>query len=223
MGLDDRDYMRDRYRKRQVLGGTSWNDRKSRVEHGGAWFDDKNRGHDYQTGRYRSGPQLRAHPLQGWILGLSALLTLIPMYRELKRAGWLPDTSPAVAFPASGSVTVWRDLDPRLLRSRMAVTTAAANAVVQLFDPQTDQHILSVYVQKNDRVELAAPVGTWRMRVAEGQRWHGPRKFFGSSTTYETVAQLMAFPRNGGNGIDLHRRPDGKLPTRINFNDPDPL
>jgi hypothetical protein len=223
MGLDDRDYMRDRYRKRQGLGGTSWNDRKSRVEHGGAWFEDKNRGHDYQTGRYRARPQFRAHPLQGWIFGLSALLTLVPMYREMKRAGWLPDTSPAVAFPASGSVTVWRDLDPRLLRSRMAVTTAAANAVVQLFDPQTDQHILSVYVQKNDRVELAAPVGTWRMRVAEGQRWHGPRKFFGSSTTYETVAQLMAFPRNGGNGIDLHRRPDGKLPTRINLNDPDPL
>lgn len=223
MGLDDRDYMRDRYRKRQGLGGTSWNDRRSRLEHGGAWFEDKNRGQDYQTGRYRSGPQFRAHPLQGWILGLSALLTLIPMYREMKRAGWLPDTSPAVAFPASGSVTVWRDLDPRLLRSRMAVTTAAANAVVQLFDPQTDQHILSVYVRKNDRVELAAPVGTWRMRLAEGQHWHGPRKFFGSSTTYETVAQLMAFPRNGGNGIDLHRRPDGKLPTRINFNDPDPL
>lgn len=223
MRLDDRDYMRDRYRKRQGLGGTVWNDRKSRVEHGSAWFEDKNRGHDYQTGRHHSGPQFRAHPLQGWILGLSALLTLIPMYREMKRAGWLPDTSPAVAFPASGSVTVWRDLDPRLLRSRMAVTTAAANAVVQLFDPQTDQHILSVYVQKNDRVELAAPVGTWRMRVAEGQRWHGPRKFFGSSMTYETVAQLMAFPRNGGNGIDLHRRPDGKLPTRVNFNDPDPL
>lgn len=223
MGLDDRDYMRDRYRKRQGLGGTTWKDRKSRVEHGGAWFEDKNRGHDYQTGRYRPGPQFRVHPLQGWILGLSALLTLIPIYREMKRGGWLPDTSPAVAFPASGSVTVWRDLDPRLLRSRMAVTTAAANAVVQLFDPQTDQHILSVYVQKNDRVELAAPIGTWRMRVAEGQRWHGPRKFFGSSTTYETVAQLMKFPRNGGNGIDLHRRPDGKLPTRINFNAPDPL
>ena len=87
MGLDDRDYMRDRYRKRQGLGGTYWNDRKSRVEHGGAWFEDKNRGHDYQTGRYRAGRQFRAHPIQGWILGLSALLTLIPMYREMIETG----------------------------------------------------------------------------------------------------------------------------------------
>jgi hypothetical protein len=34
MGIDDRDYMRDRYRKRQGLdpGATQWNDRKARVE-----------------------------------------------------------------------------------------------------------------------------------------------------------------------------------------------
>lgn len=252
MGLDDRDYMRERYRKRQglddgkvrwgfgkaardaraakardaksvPLGSASWIDGKSRVEFTEPWFSTKNRGHDYQKGRYRPSPGFKAHPLQGWILGLSALLTLIPMYREMKRAGWLPDTSPAIAFPASGSATVWGDLDPRLLRSRIVVTTAAANAVVQLFDPQNDQHILSVYVQKNDRVELAAPVGTWRMRIAEGQRWHGPRKFFGSSTTYETVVKLMKFPRNGWNGIDLHRRPDGTLPTRINLKNPEPL
>lgn len=35
MGLDDRDYMRERYRKRQGLdpGATQWNDKKARREH----------------------------------------------------------------------------------------------------------------------------------------------------------------------------------------------
>jgi len=92
MGLDDRDYMRDRYRKRQGLDpdGTTWNDKKarrkqSRAAHkkavplgsaswvgktidmepgsgGGAWFAAKNRGFDYQKGRFRPAP-----PLYGWL------------------------------------------------------------------------------------------------------------------------------------------------------------
>jgi len=35
MGIDDRDYMRERYRDRQgkAAGKTIWNDRKARVEH----------------------------------------------------------------------------------------------------------------------------------------------------------------------------------------------
>ena len=77
MGIDDRDYMRERYRKRQGLdpGAVEWNDKKSRrelrrsgyhkaVPLGSAgwisglagktsWFE-KTRGLDYQKGRRRS-------------------------------------------------------------------------------------------------------------------------------------------------------------------------
>ncbi|MBB3349797.1 hypothetical protein [Sphingomonas sp. BK069] len=40
MGLDDRDYMRERYRKRQGLdqGDTTWNDKKARREQAGAGY-----------------------------------------------------------------------------------------------------------------------------------------------------------------------------------------
>ncbi|WJM30031.1 hypothetical protein QUC32_26990 (plasmid) [Novosphingobium resinovorum] len=63
MGIDDRDYMRDRYRKRRALGGTRWNDKKGRSErdddtpigsaswigkNDGLWFAEKNQGFDYQ-------------------------------------------------------------------------------------------------------------------------------------------------------------------------------
>jgi hypothetical protein len=44
VGIDDHDYMRVRYRKRRGLGGTRWNDRKSRIEQDGAWFSPKNQG-----------------------------------------------------------------------------------------------------------------------------------------------------------------------------------
>ena len=112
MGIDDRDYMRERYRQRQGLsaGKTQWDDKKARRElireghqkavplgsaswiiggssgkgGGGAWFDSANRSFDYQRKRYRSPPRLRAHPAQKWIFLLSALTILIPAYREAR-------------------------------------------------------------------------------------------------------------------------------------------
>ncbi|CAM4204589.1 hypothetical protein NOLU111490_12825 [Novosphingobium lubricantis] len=47
MGLDDRDYMRERYRARSR--DTRWNDRAGRVE--GAWFDPVNHGFEQQRSR----------------------------------------------------------------------------------------------------------------------------------------------------------------------------
>lgn len=218
MGLEDRDYMRERYRARAK--DTRWNDRTGRVE--GAWFDSANRGHDYRHGRFTAhGPR---RLWLGWLpFALSLLLTVIPAYYALKREGWLPDPRPGLPFPASGSVTVDRRVDPKSATARLAVVTANANAVVQLFDAETGRHVISVYVRKNDQATVAVPPGDYRMKIAEGQRWHGPRDFFGTSTTYETVAQVMPFRTSAGNGINLNRRINGNLPTRPNWTDPDPL
>lgn len=219
MGIDDRDYMRERYRARS--GATKWNDRAWRVE--GTWFDPINRAHDYQRGRFKGGgPPVRVR-LRWLPLALSFLLAAIPAYHSLKRAGWLPDPRPAQPFPETGSVTVNSGIDPRSATARLAVVTANANAVVQLFDWRSDRHVISVYVRKNDQATVADPPGSYRMKVAEGQRWHGMKDFFGPSTTYETVAQVMTFTGFGGNGINLNRRPNGKLPTRPNWSGPDPL
>lgn len=218
MGLDDRDSMRERYRDR--ARGTRWNDRTGRVE--GAWFDAANAGHDYRCGRFAARGRSRFQI--GWLpFALSLLLTVIPAYYALEREGWLPDLRPGLPFPASGSVTVDRRIDPKSATARLAVVTANANAVVQLFDAETGRHVISVYVRKNDRATVAVPPGDYRMKIAEGQRWHGPRDFFGTSTTYETVAQVMSFRTSAGNGVNLNRRINGNLPTRPNWTGPDPL
>lgn len=217
MGIDDRDYMRERHQARAKQ--TRWNDRASRVE--GKWFDSVNQGHDYQRGRYK--PRDRGSAVRWLPFLLSLLLTAIPAYYGLKRDGWLPDRKPAMPFPASGSVTVSPGVDPATATSRLAVVTAGANAVVQLFDPASGRHVISAYVRKNDQATIPVPPGTYRMKIVEGQRWHGRKDFFGSSTTFETVAQLMTFRDSRGNGINLHRRPDGDLPTRPNWREPEPL
>jgi len=218
MGLDDRDYMRARYRDRGH--GVKWNDRAGRVE--GAWFDPTNRGFGYQGGRYRhasgGGRALRWLPL---VLGL--FLVAIPAFQSIKRDGWLPDGGAVLPFPETGSVTVRASLNAAGATSRMTVVTADAHAVVQLFEPRSGHHVLSVYVRKNDRTTIAVPPGFYRMKIAEGQAWHGPRKFFGASTAYETVVRPMIFTPEQGSGIDLHRRPDGRLRTRPDWSGPKPL
>lgn len=230
MALDDRDYMRDRYRQRQganrdvPLGSASWIGQTAQpAASGSAWFERKKRGHTYQQGRYRGRrPSVLRHAR--WLIPILCLSTyLVPMYFDAKRGGWMPDLKPGIEFPESGSVTVASNLARKRITSRLSVQTSDANAVVQLFDPDTEEHVLSVYVAGNDKVVIPSPRGTYRMRIVEGRKWHGTKNYFGPNTQYETVLQLMTFPKGGGNGIDLRRRVDGNLPTRPMLSDPEAL
>jgi hypothetical protein len=226
MGIDDRDYMRDRYRKRRGLGGTRWNDKKGRSEHDGPWFSEKNQGFGYQKNRWRrksSGAQRWRSAVASLIPILCLLTYVIPMWRDMKRSGWIPDTDVEISFPESGSVTVNHSIDPRSATSSLKVVTDMGNAVIQLYDPATDTHVISVYVRRGDEVTIPVPPGTYRMQVIEGDKWHGPEKYFGSTTTFETVSRKMTFSDGHGSGIDLHRSRAGNLHTRTNFSAPQPL
>jgi hypothetical protein len=234
MGIDDRDYMRERARQRV------WNERKGRVEldsstSSGAWFEPKNGGFDYQKDRWQQrerGPSTAwagrgrripfgRHPLQGWIFALAAIGPLIGFYQAAQRSGWVGEWSGAneVPFPASGSVTVNAAIDPRSAISRFRVTTADANAVAQLFT-LSGVHVISLYVRKNSDVTTRVPPGRYTLKVAEGQRWFGDERFFSTSMTFETaVDQINLTPERGG-GIDLHRTPAGTLMTRPSLGSP---
>jgi hypothetical protein len=144
MGLDDRDYMRDRRRAEREaarLGSASWIDRKGRVEHDGLWFGGQAAGHNYRKGRSRPRPQVASHPWQKWIFLLMTVSILIPLYGEAQRKGWLPDFAAAIPFPETGSVTVARTIRRAEIESRLTVEASEANAVVQLVDPATNRHI----------------------------------------------------------------------------------
>lgn len=224
MGLDDRDYMRARYRERRGLGATRWNDRKSRVERDGLWFSAKNQGFDYQKNRWRlkrSAPSGRI----GWALvGLAVLVGFaIPSWREIKLAGWLPDTEPELPFPGTGSVTVNRSVDPKSAIARLRVIAARGNALVQLHDLDTGAHVISVYARRNADVAVPVPPGTYRVRIVEGDKWHGGQSYFGISTVSQTVPEPIRIPAYSIRSIDLHRRFWGNLRTVTDLHPPKPL
>lgn len=224
MGLDDRDYMRARYRKRRGLGGTRWNDRKSRVEHDGAWFAAKNQGFDYQKNRWRSKGPDRAARI-GWALaGLVVLVAIaLPAWRDVKLAGWLPDHEAELPFPASGSVTVNRAVDPKSAISRLRVIAARGNALVQLYDPDTAAHVISVYAHRNTDVAVPVPPGTYQVRIVEGDKWHGVQRYFGLSTVSQTVSAPVRIDPRWTRVIDLHRSRWGNLHTSADLRSPKSL
>jgi len=224
MGINDRDYMRERYRKRRGLGGTLWNDRKSRVEQDGAWFAAKNQGFDYQKNRWR--PKRRKSSGQiGWaIAGAVVLIAIaIPAWRDIKLTGWLPDNDPEMPFPTSGSVTVNRTVDPKSAISQLRIISAHGNAIVQLYDPHTSAHVISVYARRNAEVAVPVPPGTYRVRIVEGDKWHGTQRYFGISTISQTVSVPVRIDPHWTRVIDLHRSRWGNLRTSSDFRSPNPL
>jgi len=182
-----------------------------------------------QYGSIRTGAiDEAAHPgHQNWLRaimwGLSVMLVLIPLYSDFQRKGWIPDLQAGEPFPGTGSVTVARAINRREITSRLTVITADANAIVQLFVPVPNAHVLSVYVAANSRTTIPAPAGTFRVRLIEGRKWHGTRRYFGPNTSYETVAELMTFEPRMGHILDLNRRPDGNLKTRLMLTRPESL
>lgn len=242
MGIDDRDYMRERYRKRQGLdpGGTTWNDRKGRLELfrfgfrksvplGSAswisgtsskpsWFEKINRGHDYQRGRWRpaSGKPDRtiAILLSSVMLGSTAVLGVIN--RE-----WLGTHAAAIAakwtqpaFPASGSVSVSPTLDLKRVNSRMTLQGSKNDSVVQMLDAGTGEHRLSVHIRAHERITVPAPVGRYRIHFIHGPRWAGAADLFGNETVRDEVVGIIVFTPRRGHILDLRLGSDSNLSVR---------
>lgn len=218
MGLDDRDYMRDRYRQRQgakrdvPLGSASWIGQAAQpAASGGAWFDRKNRGHTYQQGRSRGRrPSVLSHAR--WLIPILCLSTyLVPMYFDAKRGGWMPDLKPGIEFPESGSVTVASNLPRKRITSRLSVQTSDANAVVQLFDPRlkTLEQLTRVPILPGNELEA------FRNTLADLYESNGQR------ISYTVWSEVFTCPDCTGT-INFHRDAKGDDEGRVSAKFPCP-
>ena len=221
MGIDDRDYMRDRYRQRQGLGSgrTEWNDKKGREQlrenrHGAVplgsgswigegWFDEINRGHTYQKRRYRprQSKTKKTSSFRSFLadvvlrLGFAIAVpyamyliyvaTIIPAFKGLM----------LVPFPDHGSVyvTPQTDIERRqgLIRFK-APEGVANNYVVMLHDINRGHDVLGIFVASGRRTKTPIPVGTYRVRIAQGNpaTWRGFDKLFGATVVRELLQPL---------------------------------
>jgi hypothetical protein len=200
------------------LGSTVWVDRLGRLE-----AADLVNAHRHHAIAYHGARPRQRFDARIIMVALSLLLALIPIYGDMKRRGWLPDLEPGLPFPQSGSVTVSEQARHRRLTSRLTIAAGPANAVVQLYEPQSGAHLLSIYVGKREQIEVPVPAGTFNLRFVEGQKWHGTTRYFGPNTAFTTAADPMTFSPKLRQIIELQRRPDGNLRTREMLGGPERL
>ncbi|MBB3588902.1 hypothetical protein E2E30_19210 (plasmid) [Sphingomonas sp. AAP5] len=219
MGLDDRAYMRERYRKRQGFAPerTTWNDWKARreLQSGPTWFVNKNGGHRHRSGRWGSSSKRRA--LLG--IGLGSLV-LVAAATRMGAPFWLAEQFTGIilgqqhGFPASGTVSVPANIDMSRVVAKLTVQGGSENAIVQMIDAKTGRNTLSIYVRAHERVTVPAPIGGFHMRLVHGREWTDGRKLFGKGTLHEEVDGVMRFTRKVGHVLDLRLGHDSNLAVR---------
>jgi len=189
MGLDDRDYMRARYRKRQGIedGPTIWNDKRARVEigAGSSWV-----GSNWQmSGVGRALLQAILVP----VIALGGAYVIYRTYTSVMTSAF--QRMIPVPFPESGTIftTSATDLNRRqgMLRFR-APDRPNYGYVVVLNDLATGKDVLGVYVAGGKKTATPVQIGTYRVRIAEGLTafWHGNDRLFSSTTAKEMMTPI---------------------------------
>ena len=198
MGIDDRDYMRERYRDRQgkATRSTFWNDRKSRVEQpndkhgkavplgsaswvGGGWFDMVNRGQDYKSARYRPrrSRSRRRGAVSSFLIEVIIKIVFAAAVPYVMYRVYIATIIPAfqamvpVPFPDHGSVyvTPQTDVERRQGLIRFKAPEAMATSyVVMLHDINRRHDVLGVFVASGRKTRTPVPVGTYRVRIVKG-------------------------------------------------------
>jgi hypothetical protein len=229
MGIDDRDYMRERHRTNAK--GFKSGARKADRHQPGVYFD-------YGSGRWKAASDLgrakrstsrtkegigakwfRPGPMAGASLGLLLAFQLMTIFQDARRNGHLPTFGASQPFPESGEFKV---------RARYAsggttsftITAGERNAVVQLVGSD-GLPVFMTFVRMNEMAAALAPYGTWTLRLIEGDTWFGEQELFGINGVVEDSRERMTFDGKGGHMIDLRRRFNGNLHTTTNWQRPD--
>ncbi len=129
---------------------------------------------------------------------------------------------PKIELPKSGQI--------EFIRKRNLVAPLKINAekgqnfLVKLVDLNSNQDVMTIFVRSGTQVEVKAPLGTFEIRYASGEKWYGPKYYFGPNTSFSRADKQFNFyeTENGVNGysIQLYKTADGNLST-ININEYD--
>lgn len=202
MGLQDREYMRDRARSR--IGRQTF---------------------DYGNGRWKTSPL--SGPRNGDLAGPKRvqilIVALLIVYAMLKWGGvgnqvGLFDGNAPVPFPATGTFEVRSD-HSAFGTAPLTIKAGPNDTVLQLLD-HDGKPVFLVYIAALETVRVEAPIGTWRLRTMHGPVWQGQENLFGLRTQVQESMHSLGFSEQLGHIIDLNERIGGNLKTETKWNNP---
>ena len=83
--------------------------------------------------------------------------------------------------------------------------------VVKVFDATNSNLVCWFFIQQGQSAETPIPAGTYRLKLACGQRWYGEKHLFGPRASYSAIANKIIIPHRADYQIDLHRSAGGSL------------
>jgi hypothetical protein len=203
MGLDGRDYMRDRNWNR----GTNGPSRK---------------------GKLLVYPAPHSF-LKKLFVFAAAILVLTSFFKHFlpdqitsKWKAVFQSSSQVAPLPPTGNVTLYQLGQSAPAVASFKVTAKPSRAgishLVKLVDVGSGQPVLSVFVRSGESADLKVPLGSYKINIATGEQWYGETKLFGKKMVVEQGMRPLVFyaEQNSimGQTLTLDNVIDGNYPTR---------
>lgn len=89
------------------------------------------------------------------------------------------------------------------------------NALIKLVRESDGVEVISIFVRAGETVDVAVPLGSYRVKIAAGQTWYGDEIRFGPKTHYGKFSSIFDFRVDGselaGHEVSLSRVANGNL------------
>jgi hypothetical protein len=203
MGLDNRDYMRNRNRSGSAKG--PWRNGKLVVQ---------------------PAPYSLLKKALVFSIAIIVLTWLFERFPQSEIASSLKSVFRPVMqttlLPATGNVTLYQLGHSAPAVASFTVTAkpshAAVSHLVKLVDISSGQPVLSVFVRSGETASIKVPLGSYKVNIATGEKWYGETKLFGKGMIVMQGKAPMDFYAEGnsitGHTLTLDDVIDGNYPTR---------
>ena len=109
----------------------------------------------------------------------------------------------AEAEPVSGRTRYYGAGDPV---APFRVTASGCSCLLELVDENTSKVVVDVFVKDGRTEDVRVPAGTFEIRYAAGQKWHGGEAPFGPGTSYsKRPGQKAHFEKGSGVSLTVGR------------------
>jgi hypothetical protein len=123
-------------------------------------------------------------------------------------------------MPEQGAMSVGADyyLNSSDTKAPFKITTPSdGNYVMKIEDWNTKEFVAMYFIQRSSTLSIELPLGSYKLKFAQGEKWHGTNFLFGPTTAYSYVPDKMNFYIDGdyvrGHEIELIPQVNGNLTT----------
>lgn len=143
-------------------------------------------------------------------------LPTLPQKIDYPKVPSKPSTIPSLPLPPSG--TLYHYASDDYIAPLNVSTTAGSNYFIKVEDYDTGRTIASMFIRSGQSAQMKVPIGSFTIKYATGNNWHGRKHLFGPETsTFKCEKKFDFYLDNEivhGYSVELIKQPGGNLHTR---------